>query len=78
MVKKQLPAHVAQQRLAKVSVKQTIAANKLRSDFVTKVASKKVGTTSTPVSSRAGQLIDRTRAAKSAPFTGQYKRVNER
>lgn len=76
MVKKQLPPHVAQQRLAKVSVKQTIAANKQRSDFVSKVMATKVETSR--VSSRAGQLVERTRAAKSAPFTGQYRRVDGR
>ena len=76
MVKKQLPPHVAQQRLAKVSVKQTIAANKQRSDFVSKVMATKVETTS--VASRAGQLVERTRAAKSTPFTGQYRRVDGR
>ena len=73
VVKKQLPPHVAEKRLSKVSVKQTIAANKQRSDFVSKVIAKTGANETT--SSRAGQLIDRTRAAKSAPFTGQYRRA---
>jgi hypothetical protein len=76
VAKKQLPTHIAELRLGKVSVKLTIAAKKQRSAFASKVKAK--SSDGATVSSRAGQLIEQTRAAKSAPFTGQYRRVTER
>jgi hypothetical protein len=73
MQKKQIAKRVATQRLTKAAAKKTIAARQQRSQFAAKVmgASKEVAKTS-----RAGELVDRTRAAKAARFLQQYRRVN--
>lgn len=73
MVKKQLPAHVAQQRLSKVAAKQTVASKQQRAVFFEQV---KGVSTEALRSPRATQLVDRTRAAKSASFLAQYRRVS--
>ena len=68
---KKLAIRLARQRLTKVTAKRTIAARRQRSQLAARVfgASKEVAR-----SSRADQLVERTRAAKAAPFTQLYRR----
>ncbi|MBW8833080.1 MAG: hypothetical protein JF606_27605 [Burkholderiales bacterium] len=63
-------AKPAEQRLAKVAVKRVRVAKAERARFLAEV---KVAQPSEAAQREAGRLVERVRAAKSAPFLQQYR-----
>jgi len=70
--KKPSPAKPAVQRLYKVAVKKALVAKADRARFLAEV---KANQPTEAGVRRAGQLVDRARAAKAAPFLEQYRIV---
>ncbi len=68
-------ARVARQRLSKVIARATVVSKRQRAVFLKQVQAATAGAIQSP---RTSQLVDRTRAAKSASFLEQYRRLGLR
>lgn len=68
--KKPSPAKPAEQRLHKVAVKRVRVAKAQRARFLAEV---KANQPTEAGACKAGQLVERVRAAKAAPFLQQYR-----
>lgn len=76
MATKKTPPHVAQQRLSKAAVKHVVAAKQQRAAFFDKVRATTAEAVRSPRKADS-QVVDRTKATKSAPWLDQYRRTTE-